>query len=301
MNDFSYQRDYEISAESNQALTRVVIALLTFGLFYFAGPNISVTNTSEIVIIIRMYFFYAVALWLYISYRPGIYPWRRIVGIVSDMGVVSYAMALGGAVGEGFYPLYIWIIIGNGMRFGQRYLYLAMYAGLIGFGYVIVRDPFLREHIPTAVGLWVGMTVIGLYVNSLQKRVDSLNARLTSQLDQTHYAATHDPLTDLLNSREFYRRLSSAILHAEQQHTAFVVLYIDIDGFKGVNDQRGHHAGDALLKHIADRIKHTIRSTDFAARLGGDEFAIALLDIETSPQIEDQLAKKITCVDFLTV
>jgi len=83
------------------------------------------------------------------------------------------------------------------------------------------------------------------------------------------------------------------LLHAEQQHTAFVVLYIDIDGFKGVNDQRGHHAGDALLKHIADRIKHTIRSTDIAARLGGDEFAIALLDIETSPQIEDQLAKKL--------
>jgi diguanylate cyclase (GGDEF)-like protein len=67
-----------------------------------------------------------------------------------------------------------------------------------------------------------------------------------------------------------------AIAHARRNKSAMAVLYLDLDGFKAVNDTLGHAAGDLLLKQVADRLLHSVREEDTVARLGGDEFMIAL-------------------------
>lgn len=90
------------------------------------------------------------------------------------------------------------------------------------------------------------------------------------------YFASHDALTDTLNRREFERCLNLALKSAAQQKTTHVLLYIDIDQFKVINDTCGHHAGDELLQRISDLLSKNIRSGDIIARLGGDEFAILL-------------------------
>ena len=90
-----------------------------------------------------------------------------------------------------------------------------------------------------------------------------------------HYAS-HDELTDTLNRREFERCLNLALKSAEQQKVTHVLLYMDIDQFKIINDTSGHHAGDELLRRISDQLANNIRSGDIIARLGGDEFAILL-------------------------
>ena len=94
--------------------------------------------------------------------------------------------------------------------------------------------------------------------------------------DEMTYQSTHDALTDLVNRREFERRLEkateSSILHGHQ-HT---VAYLDLDQFKIVNDTCGHSAGDELLRQITGLLRLTLRANDTLARLGGDEFGVLL-------------------------
>jgi len=88
--------------------------------------------------------------------------------------------------------------------------------------------------------------------------------------------ATHDPLTGLANRRLFYDRLQQAIRHAHRYGGKVGILYVDLDRFKEINDQHGHHVGDAVLTEVAKRLTSSIRDSDSVARLGGDEFVLLL-------------------------
>ncbi len=96
-----------------------------------------------------------------------------------------------------------------------------------------------------------------------QKRIDHL--------------AHHDPLTGLPNRLLFLDRLDRALERARRHHEIVALLYLDLDGFKQINDTMGHDAGDQLLREVADRLVSFMRSSDTAARLGGDEFILLLV------------------------
>ncbi len=91
-----------------------------------------------------------------------------------------------------------------------------------------------------------------------------------------NWQAKHDPLTGLINRREFDTRLDKIITSSNNSDREHAVCYIDLDRFKLVNDSCGHEAGDELLKKISDRLKKIARDTDTVARLGGDEFAVIM-------------------------
>ena len=93
---------------------------------------------------------------------------------------------------------------------------------------------------------------------------------------QLHRAALHDPLTDLPNRRLLLDRLEHALAVAKRIGAGIAVLFIDLDGFKVVNDTYGHDIGDQLLIRCADRIQGCLRDADTLARLGGDEFVVLL-------------------------
>ena len=88
--------------------------------------------------------------------------------------------------------------------------------------------------------------------------------------------AVRDPLTGLVNRRLLAERISMAVIHARRNSSAMAVVYLDLDGFKAINDTLGHGAGDALLKMVAARLVATVREEDTVARLGGDEFILVL-------------------------
>jgi diguanylate cyclase (GGDEF)-like protein len=91
--------------------------------------------------------------------------------------------------------------------------------------------------------------------------------------------ARNDSLTGLANRRLLAERMTMALAHARRKKTAMAVVYVDLDGFKQVNDTLGHDIGDALLKMVAGRLAAMVREEDTLARMGGDEFIIILTDI----------------------
>ncbi|MFF0559126.1 putative bifunctional diguanylate cyclase/phosphodiesterase [Streptomyces sp. NPDC004266] len=111
----------------------------------------------------------------------------------------------------------------------------------------------------------------GLIFNS---RDVTERVRLQAQLQHN---AEHDPLTDLPNRALFTRRVRQALSGRRSSDPGTAVLFIDLDGFKGVNDRLGHQAGDDLLVQAARRLHDSVRAGDTAARLGGDEFAALIL------------------------
>ncbi|MFB7372702.1 putative bifunctional diguanylate cyclase/phosphodiesterase [Streptomyces sp. NPDC056222] len=111
----------------------------------------------------------------------------------------------------------------------------------------------------------------GLIFNS---RDVTERVRLQAQLQHN---AEHDPLTDLPNRALFTQRVRKALTGRRSSDPGTAVLFIDLDGFKGVNDRLGHQAGDELLVQAARRLQDSVRAGDTAARLGGDEFAALIL------------------------
>jgi diguanylate cyclase (GGDEF)-like protein len=106
-------------------------------------------------------------------------------------------------------------------------------------------------------------------LHALVRRQESLQAELT-------YRAHHDPLTGLSNRAKFQERLDLALGLSGR---GVGVIWIDLDGFKKINDIFGHDAGDEMLVAVADRLREVVRDSDDIARMGGDEFAVVLADV----------------------
>ena len=97
---------------------------------------------------------------------------------------------------------------------------------------------------------------------------------------RVEHLATHDPLTNLRNRRGLYEELSELIYRSKRYRYSSAVIYVDLDGFKHVNDHFGHEAGDRLLTQVATNFKAIVRQTDSVARIGGDEFIVLITDID---------------------
>lgn len=124
----------------------------------------------------------------------------------------------------------------------------------------------------------LAVLAIALIVSVLDLRMELRTAVLARSLAKANqeltYLALHDSLTKLPNRLMLEDRLGRAIEAADRSESSFAVMFMDLDGFKAVNDAFGHHAGDALLLEIAQRIESNIRKQDTVARIGGDEFVV---------------------------
>lgn len=114
------------------------------------------------------------------------------------------------------------------------------------------------------------------YQEHLEELVGARTAELTEANKQLSWQANHDPLTGLVNRREFERCLETAIASARTSQQEHTLCYMDLDRFKIINDTCGHRAGDELLRQISRLLQNHSRKTDTLARLGGDEFGLLL-------------------------
>jgi diguanylate cyclase (GGDEF)-like protein len=112
------------------------------------------------------------------------------------------------------------------------------------------------------------------------QRLERELAAARSRMAALEARAEIDPLTDLLNRRGLEREFRRALAYVKRYGTRAALIYLDLDGFKSVNDRHGHAAGDAVLKAVAMVLTRQVRACDLVARLGGDEFVALLWNIE---------------------
>jgi diguanylate cyclase (GGDEF)-like protein len=106
----------------------------------------------------------------------------------------------------------------------------------------------------------------------LKRELEQARARIA----ELELRADVDPLLDILNRRGFVRELTRSLAYVRRYGTPVALLYIDLDGFKVINDRHGHAAGDALLRAVAGELTTHVRASDVVARLGGDEFGVLM-------------------------
>ena len=119
-------------------------------------------------------------------------------------------------------------------------------------------------------------------IKSPADELDRLKAELRAaraKITELEARADIDSLLDTLNRRGFERELTRSIAYVKRYGTDAVLIYLDLDGFKSVNDRCGHGAGDELLKAVAAALTSKVRASDVVARLGGDEFAILMWNV----------------------
>jgi len=150
-------------------------------------------------------------------------------------------------------------------------------------------------------GHWLAVTITLftfaiLTVTLMLSRFDARTTLLAGSVSQLNgqivRMATFDTLTDLPNRRTLTKRIEHAIQTARQQQNLFAILFMDLDGFKTINDSLGHTAGDEVLKAFAQRLLHCVRGGDTVARLGGDEFVV-LLEHIASPDDAGHMAESV--------
>ena len=109
---------------------------------------------------------------------------------------------------------------------------------------------------------------------------------------ELEFASEHDSLTGLCNQSILFKRVDELIIKCDESTSSFMLCFIDIDNFKLINDNYGHHAGDMLLKHIAEILSDFVRKGDLVVRVGGDEF-ILLFDMISTKESKKVMKKRI--------
>ncbi|WP_432991467.1 diguanylate cyclase domain-containing protein [Dactylosporangium sp. CA-233914] len=153
----------------------------------------------------------------------------------------------------------------------RRMTALTLIGGVVVTGLLAVLVGTLAGARDRALGQVAAATVA--LREDIARRV-ATEDRLRRREAELRHLALHDPLTALANRTLFYERVEHAFDTHQRSGLTFAVLFLDLDGFKPVNDRFGHNAGDAVLRQVAERLRHGVRSADTVARLGGDEFAV---------------------------
>ncbi|MFL9926441.1 EAL domain-containing protein [Herbaspirillum lusitanum] len=149
-----------------------------------------------------------------------------------------------------------------------------------------------RDHLLNGIVFGAFLMMAAALVFSGAHRNRTLKKIVGRTNDKLLHFATHDVLTGLPNRALLSERILHAIQVSRRSGKTFSVLFMDLDGFKGINDSLGHSVGDGLLVAVAQRIRACIRGEDMVARIGGDEFVVVMSNL-SSPEVVEQLAENI--------
>jgi diguanylate cyclase (GGDEF)-like protein len=281
------------SHERGQALARVVFTFLASSFFIYLGFD-SKQGSQQLIALV---FFISSILYLrFISTYTQRFLWRRYLAIVIDLSAASYITWYFGISGLFFYPLFLWIMIGNGLRFGTHHLFVATAVGLLGFTTACWGNGTISNYPMTYLGLLIGLIIMPVFFLVMIKRLANANQVLKEERDKAEHMAVHDSLTSLPNRIFLDEAIEQSIARAERNDHLVAIAFLDLDSFKSINDSFGHEYGDRLLKEIASCLKSALRLQDTVARLGGDEFIILIDYCKDWTTISSVLERIFTCV-----
>ena len=231
-------------------------------------------NTTVAAIVLG-YLFAGVLAWLG-ERTPTLLVHAALVAGISAVAIGIHAAGSGRLAGSAA-VLYLWVVIFTGYFLSWQEI--AFYVGLVAVSYASVLN---IDHEPAWPALWVGMTgtcaATALVVASLSRRLRAL--------------ASTDALTALPNRRGWEASLERELARAKRRRSPLCIALLDLDNFKTLNDERGHLAGDRVLKLVSSTWLGLLRDTDVLARYGGDEFGVILPDCP--PQKADEIVERLS-------
>ncbi len=222
--------------EQEQGALRIVISLTFLGYLLLHRPTIEagVELWTTSTVFIQSFLGAAVPLFITTLVWPEASVARRVIGIISDIAALSYGLYLTGPVGAPWYGVFLWVTLGNGFRYGEKYLYLSSAASLLGFGVVVAITPYWDANRELAIGLAITLLVVPAYsgilirrLNAALRQADSAS-RAKSEFLSSMSHEIRTPLngilgmTDLLLTRPLARedKESVDIIHASGQTLA---------------------------------------------------------------------------------
>ncbi len=237
-------------------------------------------------------------------FRRASHLWLASLGLTANVGFLLIMPMVPLAQLGHFYPSIALTAVANYCLVGTRFVYALAVETFVLIGYNIV---FLQAHgfVPadllTSAYLILCANIIGGgagYMQERQNRLLFLRERELEQERQKHLdRSLHDPLTGLPNRDLLHDRLSQALAESHRGGNTHACFFIDLDGFKKINDEHGHDVGDEVLRAVAAQLKLTVREADTAARLGGDEFFVLCRNVENELGAQLQAQRLIDAIE----
>lgn len=275
-------------SEHGQAIVRLALVSIVFVYFFsgFFAARVDAAGLRSAHLLAVSSITVSFAIFTAIVFYPAVSVFRRLAGMLHDVTAISAAVYFGEGAGAAVAVIYLWITIGNGFRYGVRYLYGCAALSISGFLIVYLASEYWQSQGLLSLNILLVMLVVPPYVGSL---LNSLHAAK----DALQHQASTDSLTGLFSRLEMETAMDELFAADSAGH---VLLYCDLDRFKEVNDIAGHAAGDKLLADIGDIIRKSVRRHDLSGRMGGDEFCILLRDcpLEKGREIAEEVRSKVT-------
>ena len=191
-----------------------------------------------------------------------------------DVFLMTTSLIILGSFSVYFPAILLWHIAGFSSRYGTRFLKYITFNVFISWALVVYFSDFWRAHIDIAAGWMVAYLIIPIYFYKMLHKLNKKYHSLYENLYETQESGKYDFLTNLINRSHFEKELDTFIAKSVYENRGFALMFIDLDGFKQVNDELGHDKGDDILVEVANRLKITTSNADVVARLGGDEFTV---------------------------
>jgi diguanylate cyclase (GGDEF)-like protein len=216
----------------------------------------------------------AAALAATLGWMVWLLPWRwcQHLALITGVGILTAVVSLAHAIGAtGASIGYVWITLYAAFFFERRIARTYLVGAAACFVIALSANPFPGF---VAIGLPLVLTIIV---------VSEATNRLVAAL---HRAATTDALTGLLNRHGLFTAAEHTLAQAVRARQPLTVMLVDLDGFKQINDEQGHAAGDDVLRSLARAWQPHLRHSDVVARVGGDEFVVVMPDTDPSAAVE---------------
>lgn len=274
----SKKRKNKQNSELKQAYIRT--GFFSAGLIYTALMN----HSSTTIMIVAVAWFIAcstIPFSLYFCQSEDIKPWRhayRVITLAYDIIGLSICMHFLGSTGLPFYFSYLWINIGNGMRYGFWYSLLSSGITAVALGIIFAHSDWTHgELLFPFVTVALIVTCIPAYLSFLTRGREYRLKELKERSTELERMVKYDELTQIYNRKAFNEALSESLEHAQTNKEKVAVIIMDIDFFKKYNDNYGHPQGDECLKQFAQILSLSFsHAGDIVARYGGEEFVVIL-------------------------
>lgn len=293
MNNNSIEEVAYLASEKIQISIRIfLIVSIIITLSFLDSNYLSIEGAFHVTILEIFISVMCINALYYLFLKRYPYQFQRLrIAIIAVLDVVSstYIMYLVGEVSLYYTVLFLWYMIGYGLRYGKDIAYITYATILVSWLLLINTSEFWINHTSFAYSWFITYAVLPLYYLHIVNKLKLNLLELHKDVETSHYQASHDHLTNLPNRISFEKKLDDL----QKEKKEFALLFIDLDKFKSINDEHGHHVGDKVLQQFAQRMDKIF---PYAARLGGDEF-IAIIDYKDEKNLEknlDQILKNIS-------